>query len=258
MEPIGQDILEYLMLPVLIKIRNEKPGGNINISTPGGTVIVDDGFEVSGNATVTGNLLVDGTISGVAGTSGGIIESRSGGNGISFDWVTSGSPSKIQIYVEDVLVANLNSSATAKTFIIDHPDFKEEKYLIHTTLEGPENGVYYRGKSRLQKGKLTIHLPDYFNSLTKDGSATVILTPIGKKPFLLSYDNFNEQSFEVYGNLKEGEFSWEVKAERQDVPNLIVEPDKADVHVFGDGPYKYYVPKSKSNNGASVANSKNK
>jgi hypothetical protein len=34
---------------------------------------------------------------------------------------------------------------TSKTFIIDHP-IKKDKYLVHACVEGPETGVYYRGK----------------------------------------------------------------------------------------------------------------
>ena len=36
----------------------------------------------------------------------------------------------------------------AKTFVIDHPD-DENKYLVHVCLEGPEAGVYYRGKAEV-------------------------------------------------------------------------------------------------------------
>ena len=35
-----------------------------------------------------------------------------------------------------------------KTFIIDHP-IDKNKYLVHGCLEGPEFGVYYRGKSEI-------------------------------------------------------------------------------------------------------------
>jgi hypothetical protein len=35
-----------------------------------------------------------------------------------------------------------------KTFIIEHP-IDTSKYLIHACLEGPEAGVYYRGKATI-------------------------------------------------------------------------------------------------------------
>ena len=43
--------------------------------------------------------------------------------------------------------------------IIDHPDDKENKYLIHGCLEGPEVGVYYRGTVQTYK--------EYFNTSNK-------------------------------------------------------------------------------------------
>jgi hypothetical protein len=160
------------------------------------------------------------------GNGAGTVRLHDGDNNIWFDW--TGSQLRMMVDVTNV-----------KNFIIQHPDQKD-KYLIHTTLEGPENGVYYRGKGELIDGKCKIVLPEYFNSLTLDGSATVILTPKGKKPFLLSYDNFIGNEFWVYADVVSGSFDWEVKAERQDVKKLLVEPDKNQIEVKGDGPYKYY------------------
>jgi len=37
----------------------------------------------------------------------------------------------------------------AKSFIIDHPKEPETKHLVHVCLEGPEAGVYYRGKGEI-------------------------------------------------------------------------------------------------------------
>jgi hypothetical protein len=45
--------------------------------------------------------------------------------------------------------------------VIDHPIVKE-KYLIHGCLEGPESGVYYRGKCQTNKnGYVILKMPDY-------------------------------------------------------------------------------------------------
>jgi len=65
--------------------------------------------------------------------------------------------------------------ATAKSFLIDHPTKKGYK-LQYGSLEGPENGVYVRGKLN---GRV-IELPDYWNSLVDMDTITVDLTPIGK------------------------------------------------------------------------------
>jgi hypothetical protein len=122
-----------------------------------------------------------------------------------------------------------------KSFVIDHPNDKE-KYLVHGCLEGPEAGVYYRGEGKITNNEfVVIELPDYVNNLTT--FLTVQLTPIydgnpNKKPLHVS--RVLENKFTVYG--ENGEFFWTVFGKRFDI---IVEPNKSDVNVSGDGPYKW-------------------
>lgn len=66
-------------------------------------------------------------------------------------------------------------NATTKSFIIDHPT-KPGMKLRYGSLEGPENGVYVRGKL---SGSNTIELPEYWTKLVDPDSITVNLTPIG-------------------------------------------------------------------------------
>lgn len=73
------------------------------------------------------------------------------------------------------LEVNGSFAATTKSFVIKHPT-KEGKKLRYGSLEGPENGVYVRGKL---KGINTIELPDYWTKLVDPESITVNLTPIG-------------------------------------------------------------------------------
>lgn len=122
---------------------------------------------------------------------------------------------------------NVNGSlrANSKSFEIDHPT-KPNKKLVHSCIEGPEVGVYYRGRGRLINGQARVELPEYFNALTRDNTTTILLTAKGRVPFFLSYDDFDEKSFVVYGSVEEGEFEWEVKAVRADVEPLQVERDK--------------------------------
>ena len=65
-------------------------------------------------------------------------------------------------------------SAITKSFDIVHPT-KENMRLRYGSLEGPENGVYVRGKS-IDK---IISLPDYWVGLVDETTITVQLTPIG-------------------------------------------------------------------------------
>ena len=70
---------------------------------------------------------------------------------------------------------NGNLSAATKSFVIDHPT-KEGMKLRHGSLEGPENGVYVRGRITNSN---TIELPEYWLGLVDEDSITVQLTAIG-------------------------------------------------------------------------------
>ena len=66
--------------------------------------------------------------------------------------------------------------AATKNFKINHPTM-EGYYLIHSSLEGPERGIYHRGRLSVSD---VIHLPDYWKELPVDETdITVQLTPIG-------------------------------------------------------------------------------
>jgi hypothetical protein len=126
-----------------------------------------------------------------------------------------------------------------KTFIIDHPT-ETNKYLVHACLEGPENGVYYRGKGEITNDiYTTIQLPKYVVSL-----ATNFTIHLSKK---YNYENNNNLSFSdinengefiVYGT--NCEFHWIVYGERKP---LVVEPNKDEIIVQGSGPYTWYTMK---------------
>tara|TARA_B100001939_G_C16764632_1_gene539837 strand:- start:59 stop:748 length:690 start_codon:yes stop_codon:yes gene_type:complete len=68
-----------------------------------------------------------------------------------------------------------------KGFDIKHPN-KLNHRLRHICLEGPEAGVYYRGRLT---GKNTIELPSYWEGLIDVDSITVTLTQIGSSQDLI-------------------------------------------------------------------------
>ena len=68
-----------------------------------------------------------------------------------------------------------------KGFDIKHPN-KPNHRLRHICLEGPEAGVYYRGRLT---GKNTIELPSYWEGLVDIDSITVTLTQIGSSQDLI-------------------------------------------------------------------------
>ena len=108
-------------------------------------------------------------------------------------------------------------SATSKSFLIDHPT-KENKKLQYASLEGPENGVYFRGTTNEE----TIELPEYWSELVHDESITVVLTPIGKKQDLFIIKKSNKL-IKIGG--VEGSYDYVVYGERKDIDKLEIEPD---------------------------------
>ncbi len=132
-----------------------------------------------------------------------------------------------------------------KTFVIEHPT-KKECYLVHATLEGPENAVFYRGESHLVHGEAIIKLPSYFEALTDMQGRTVQLTKLD------GFDKIqikHQRGYSVYnGTLivvsekKDSvqKFFWEIKALRKGMKPMPVEPLKKDITVKGFGPYTYY------------------
>lgn len=122
----------------------------------------------------------------------------------------------------------------SKTFVINHPN-DDDKYLVHACLEGPETGVYYRGKGEISNNvSTTIELPNYVDTFAKD--FTVQITPIfnGGELIVLNTSNVVDNKFTVYG--KSCKFFWHVYGNRGDI---FVEPLKMLVDVKGTGPYLY-------------------
>jgi len=104
-------------------------------------------------------------------------------------------------------------SATTKSFDIPHPS-KEDWRLRYGSLEGPENGVYVRGKSK----EKVILLPDYWVDLVHEDSITVQLTAIGKGQDLYVED-IKDNKVYVNGD----NYFYYIQAERKDVEKLEVE-----------------------------------
>lgn len=116
------------------------------------------------------------------------------------------------------LEVNGEISATLKSFIIAHPT-KPGMRLRYTSLEGPENGVYFRGEL---KGSNVIELPDYWTGLVDDKTITVHLTPIGNKTIFVKEIRDNKV-FVGARLFQKIHCFYSVWAERKDVPKLKVE-----------------------------------
>jgi len=101
----------------------------------------------------------------------------------------------------------------SKSFSIPHPT-REDYTLNHGAVEGPENGVYHRG--RCTDG--LIELPDYWDGLVDLDTVTVQLTPIGDHRNWIS--DISGRTINVGGS---GECFYIVHAERVDIDKLTVE-----------------------------------
>jgi hypothetical protein len=107
-----------------------------------------------------------------------------------------------------------------KPFDIPHPT-KEGWRLRHVCLEGPESGVYYRG--RLTNSNI-IELPEYWKGLIDPESITVTLTQIGSSQDLI----VDKIEWGSKVNIRSGTASnidcyFLVHGERKDGEKLIVE-----------------------------------
>ena len=125
---------------------------------------------------------------------------------------------------------------TFKTFVIDHPT-KSDNYLVHTCLEGPEAGVYYRGTATVCDRFVEVELPDYVDALAKDFTINVTHIfdeDVDEEPKTYSATKIKDGKFKIYG--PKGNVSWLVMGARGYIE---VEPKKSSVSVKGDGPYKY-------------------
>jgi hypothetical protein len=130
-------------------------------------------------------------------------------------------------------IAYTGPTGPSKNFIIEHP-IDSSKYLVHACLEGPEAGVYYRGKAEIINNEsVTIEVPNYVSTLADDFN--IQITPIYKNKIIsLNVSEMISNSFSVYG--ENSKFYWVVYGKRFDID---VEPIKTNVNVKGDGPYLY-------------------
>lgn len=142
-----------------------------------------------------------------SGSAGIIIKTVTGNVGID----TANPTYKLQV--------NGSFAATTKSFVIDHPT-KSGFKLRYGSLEGPENGVYIRGKL---SGNNTIELPEYWTELVDEDSITVNLTPIGRSPGVHSVIDIVDNTIVIESTNDIINCFFTVFAERKDVDKLITE-----------------------------------
>jgi hypothetical protein len=116
------------------------------------------------------------------------------------------------------LQVNGSFAAVTKSFVIDHPSVPGKK-LRYASLEGPENGVYVRGKIN---GNV-IELPDYWTGLIDEVTITVNLTAIGRPQDLYVVEISNNKVHIDTSNHIKPNCYYTIYGERKDVEKLVVE-----------------------------------
>lgn len=121
--------------------------------------------------------------------------------------------------VTEVTAAGITLT-TRKPFDIPHPNKKGYR-LRHVCLEGPESGVYYRGRLT---GANVIELPEYWRGLVDPETITVTLTQIGSsQDLIIEKIEWGTKVKIKSGNGTGIDCFYLVHAERADGEKLIVE-----------------------------------
>ena len=126
------------------------------------------------------------------------------------------------------------ADAKPKAFDIKHPS-REKHRLRYACIEGPEVGVYVRGRVKNEK---VIILPYYWKDLVHEDSITVQLQPIGAHQDIIVKRWDDEKIYlQSRGGMPINCF-YHVYAERKDVNPLIVEYEGNECFDYPDPNYK--------------------
>ena len=121
-----------------------------------------------------------------------------------------------------------------KPFDIPHPS-REKHRLRYACIEGPEVGVYVRGRVKNEK---VIILPKYWKNLVHEDSITVQLQPIGAHQDIIIKRWDDEKIYlQARGGMPINCF-YHVYAERKDINPLIVEYEGEECFDYPDPNYK--------------------
>lgn len=191
----------------------------INITSP-----ITNGvgaFNWVGTKTLTGASAETGALVEVGAQAQSAKESRSGAKVINGSTVINGAlVVNGATYINGFLAFKSSIVGITKKFDISHPT-KPNHRLAHACIEGPEVGVYYRGKL---KDNNVIELPEYWRGLVDAETITVNLTPHGcYQELFVKVIEWGTRIIVVNNSGGPIDCSYTVFGKRKDVPDLVVE-----------------------------------
>ena len=110
----------------------------------------------------------------------------------------------------------LYNAAGTKSWVNPDPE-DPEKSVVYATLEGGENGTYWRGTAQLTDGYAEVILPDHFRKVTSaDYPVTATVTPRAECNGLMLVKTANDKIIvkEMMGGKSEAEFDFIVMGKR--------------------------------------------
>jgi len=148
-------------------------------------------------------------------------ESRSGAKVINGSTVINGAlVVNGATYINGFLAFRSSIVGTTKKFDIPHPT-KPNHRLAHACIEGPEAGVYYRGKL---KNSNVIEFPEYWRGLVDAETITVNLTPHGcYQELFVKTIEWGDRIIVMNNSSGPIDCSYTIFGKRKDVPDLVVE-----------------------------------
>lgn len=116
--------------------------------------------------------------------------------------------------------------AQTKSFKISHPLYPEKMYLEHGSLEGPEHGIYQRGRAS-GYGNVVVKLPDYFQALSENEITVHITSRVDDSLYVAKSNSCEFKVQRVRRNLLRKqyiEFDYFVVGERTDIKLIVEQP----------------------------------
>jgi hypothetical protein len=124
-----------------------------------------------------------------------------------------------------IIIVNGSIKALTKSFKIQHP-LKPDMYLEHGSLEGPEHGIYQRGRAS-GFNEVEVELPDYFHALSEHEISVLITPRIDANLYVSESSSFSFKVKRIKRSFLRKqyiEFDYFVIGERTDIKLSIEQP----------------------------------